>query len=142
MCIRDRCRPLVAIPQVINGKPLYEMAYEANSANDDFVDLLGREFSESIGRVGVYREHNNVYYDDMNHSINDSSNGVTQGSPHEIVAHKLKGMPADWMILLRVYSDNKSGFSFNDAGELYFMIHKSDLAKKDFSNVFAYVDSS
>jgi uncharacterized protein YwqG len=46
------------------------------------------------------------------------------------------------MVLLRVSSDNNPGFCFWDDGEIYFVIHKSDLDKKDFSNVYCGLESS
>lgn len=53
-----------------------------------------------------------------------------------------KGKPDEWMVLLRVSSDRNTGFCFWDAGEIYFVIHKSDLARKDFSNVYCGLESS
>lgn len=64
------------------------------------------------------------------------------GSPQIEAASKLKGKPEDYVVLLRVSSDNNTGFSFWDAGEIYFVIHKSDLAKGDFSNIFCGLESS
>ena len=63
-------------------------------------------------------------------------------SPQIEAASKLKGKPEDYVVLLRVSSDNNTGFSFWDAGEIYFVIHKSDLAKGDFSNIFCGLESS
>lgn len=63
-------------------------------------------------------------------------------SPQEQAASKLKGNPEDWIVLLKVASNNNCGFCFWDAGELVFLIHKSDLAKKDFSNIYASIESS
>ncbi|GAA3783660.1 DUF1963 domain-containing protein [Flavobacterium ginsengiterrae] len=63
-------------------------------------------------------------------------------SPEIEAVNKLKGKPEEWMVLLRVSSDNNPGFSFWDAGEIYFVIHKSDLAKKDFSNVYCGLETS
>ncbi|MFC6100031.1 DUF1963 domain-containing protein [Olivibacter domesticus] len=64
------------------------------------------------------------------------------GSPQIEASNKLKGHPEDYIVLLRVSSDNNTGFSFWDAGEIYFVIHKSDLAKGDFSNIFCGLESS
>lgn len=63
-------------------------------------------------------------------------------SPELEAAYKMKGKPEEWMVLLRVSSDNNPGFCFWDAGEIYFVIHKSDLDKKDFSNVYCGLESS
>ncbi|MDR6674236.1 DUF1963 domain-containing protein [Xanthomonas sp. 1678] len=63
-------------------------------------------------------------------------------TPLSEAANRLHGRPEDFMVLLRVASDANPGFCFWDAGELYFVIHKSDLAKQDFSNVYCGLESS
>ncbi|UPK67444.1 DUF1963 domain-containing protein [Chitinophaga filiformis] len=63
-------------------------------------------------------------------------------TPEMEAANAKKGKPEEWMVLLRVGSDNNPGFQFWDAGEIYFVIHKSDLEKKDFSNVYCGLESS
>lgn len=64
------------------------------------------------------------------------------GTPEIEAVDKMKGKPDEWMVLLRVGSDGNPGFCFWDAGEIYFVIHKSDLDKKDFSNVYCGLESS
>ena len=64
------------------------------------------------------------------------------GTPEIEAVDKMKGKPDEWMVLLRVGSDSNPGFCFWDAGEIYFVIHKSDLDKKDFSNVYCGLESS
>lgn len=63
-------------------------------------------------------------------------------TPLSEAANRLHGRAEDFMVLLRVASDPQPGFCFWDAGELYFVIHKSDLAKRDFSNVYCGLESS
>jgi len=63
-------------------------------------------------------------------------------TPLSEAANRLRGRAEDFMVLLRVASDPQPGFCFWDAGELYFVIHKSDLAKRDFSNVYCGLESS
>lgn len=63
-------------------------------------------------------------------------------SPEIEAVDKLKGKTDEWMVLLKVSTDNKPEFCFWDAGEIYFVIHKSDLAKSDFSNVYCGLESS
>ncbi|SHE77770.1 DUF1963 domain-containing protein [Pedobacter caeni] len=75
------------------------------------------------------------------HSIN-SYVFKQHGSPQIEAASKLKGQPQDYMVLLRVSSDQNPGFCFWDSGEIYFVIHKSDLAKADFSNIFCSLETS
>ncbi|MDZ7936028.1 MAG: YwqG family protein [Emticicia sp.] len=61
-------------------------------------------------------------------------------SPELQAALSQKGEPQDWINLLRVSS--RGDFQWGDAGDLAFVIHKSDLLKKNFSNVFCTVESS
>ncbi|QEI08204.1 DUF1963 domain-containing protein [Pigmentiphaga aceris] len=63
-------------------------------------------------------------------------------TPQIEAANALKGKAEDFMVLLRVSSDRKPGFCFWDAGEIFFVIHKSDLARGDFSNVYCGLESS
>ncbi|MBD1420961.1 DUF1963 domain-containing protein [Sphingobacterium chuzhouense] len=76
---------------------------------------------------------------EFDHAVN--SYGFTQHeSPELQAALSLKGNPQDWIILLQVKS--RGDFQWGDAGDLFFVIHKSDLTKKDFSNVFITMESS
>lgn len=61
-------------------------------------------------------------------------------NPEHEVALEHKGKPLDWVVLMRVPS--VGDFQWNDAGDLFFVIHKSDLAKGDFSNVICTMYSS
>ncbi len=67
--------------------------------------------------------------------------GFAQHEHPELQASlKKKGNPEDWMVLLTVTSSGD--MQWGDAGDLFFVIHKSDLAKRDFSNVFVTIESS
>ncbi len=73
------------------------------------------------------------------HSLN--AHVFTQNeSPEHQAALAFGGYPQDWVVLLKVAS--LGSFQWWDAGELFFVIHKSDLAKGDFSNVFCSLESS
>jgi hypothetical protein len=63
-------------------------------------------------------------------------------SPEEQAAEDCGGQPDEWMVLLTLGYDGKTGFCFWDAGTLSFMINKRDLARGDFSNVVAFIESS
>ncbi len=77
--------------------------------------------------------------DSRAHEIN--SHVFTQHeSPELQAALALKGRPQDWTVLLKVNS--VGDFQWWDAGDLFFVIHKSDLAKGDFSNVYCGLESS
>jgi uncharacterized protein YwqG len=61
-------------------------------------------------------------------------------SPELQAALKLRGRPEDWTVLLKVASLGE--FQWWDAGDLFFVIHKSDLQKAEFSNIYASIESS
>lgn len=76
---------------------------------------------------------------ESDHEINNY--GFTQHeSPELQAALACKGNPEDWTILLTVKS--RGDFEWGDAGDLFFVIHKSDLAKKDFRRVYVTMESS
>lgn len=67
------------------------------------------------------------------------SNGIYAGSPEGYQDPRVKDLEsgaAKWRLLLQLDSDDKAGFMWGDMGKLYFWIHKDDLAKYDFSNVW------
>ncbi len=73
------------------------------------------------------------------HRIN--ANAFTQNDSLELqaaIAHK--GRPEDWVILLEV--DSVGDFQWDDAGQLFVVIQKSDLAKQDFSKIYLTSESS
>lgn len=73
------------------------------------------------------------------HEIN--SHVFTQHeSPQLQAALKHRGHPGEWLVLLKVASSG--GFQWGDAGELFYVMHKSDLARRDFSAVFCTSESS
>ena len=80
-----------------------------------------------------------LFLQEFDHAVN--SYGFTQHeSPELQAALNHKGNPQDWVILLHVKS--RGDFQWGDAGDLFFVIHKSDLAKRDFSHVFVTLESS
>lgn len=126
---------LIEAPELENLEDYDHPDYKAFSETDR------DSFRKALGKKGRFQEWNNTYYPDSHHSLNDYV--FTQHeSPQEQAALKFKGNPEDWVVLLKVYSDNKCGFCFWDAGELFFVIHKSDLAKADFSKVYASIETS
>jgi uncharacterized protein YwqG len=72
------------------------------------------------------------------HEINAYACHQNESPEHE-ASLILKGNPKDWVILLTVSS--AEDFRWSDSGDLFFVIHKSDLAKQNFSNVFCTFDS-
>jgi uncharacterized protein YwqG len=100
-------------------------------------------FKQQLGEKGKRLDHNDTYYPDWRHSINDYVYAQEE-PPQEQAALNLKGHPEDFVVLLKVNSDcgHDCGFCFWDAGELFFVIHKSDLAKGDFSNIYCSIETS
>jgi uncharacterized protein YwqG len=95
---------------------------------DNFHDVLSEKFEEPIREKFKYDYAINAY-------------GFTQHESPELQASlQLKGNPEDWIILLKVTSSGD--MQWGDAGDLFFVMHKSDLAKSDFSNVFVTMESS
>lgn len=118
-----------SLPSSYNAHCYYEPSWpelEALDDEDDAMDALIRSLEPDFKAI---------------HSIN-SYVFKQHDTPEKEAVHALKGKPEDWMVLLRVSSDNQPGFCFWDAGEIYFMVHKSDLAKKDFSKVYCGLESS
>ena len=100
----------------------------ASLKNEDYDNGLFDDLAASGANQRTYRHAINTY-------------GFTQHESPELQASlKLKGNPEDWVILLKVGSTGD--FMWGDAGDLFFVIHKSDLAKSDFNNVFVTLESS
>jgi len=120
----------VSLPSFYNDEHYYEkMAPEL------------KELEEKYDETEALNEALLPFNEKSSHGIN-SYVFKQHDSPEIEAVNILKGKPEEWMVLLRVSSDNNPGFSFWDAGEIYFVIHKSDLAKKDFSNVYCGLETS
>lgn len=118
-----------AVPSFYNDEHLYKtVAPELDALEED--DTV-EAFRKSLEPAGVKPVHNINGYVFKQH-----------GSPELEAVDELRGKPEDWMVLLSVSTDNNTGFCFWDAGEIYFVIHKSDLAKRDFSNIYCGLESS
>ena len=107
---------------------LFEGEAETLLDNEQLLDAIYDDFEEPLIRAYPHDYAVNAY-------------GFTQNEMPELQASlKKKGKPQDWMTLLKVTS--AGDMSWGDAGDLYFVIHKSDLKKCDFSNVFVTLESS
>lgn len=107
---------------------LLEGAAEQLRNRDDVIRSFLEKFEQPVSNIYHYVHGINTY-------------AFTQHeSPELQAALLLKGNPQDWVILLKLSSHGD--FQWGDAGELFFVIHKSDLAKVDFSNVFVTLESS
>lgn len=63
-------------------------------------------------------------------------------SPMEQAANARKGQPEEWIPLIKLGWDDNVGFCFWDAGTLTFSIHRENLRRGDFSEVFVTLESS
>ncbi|GAA0403181.1 hypothetical protein GCM10009133_09850 [Cocleimonas flava] len=135
---------MISLPHFYRNDPLFKETTLENfyaSKEVDEYHKIQDELSKKLGVKGIYQSWNDCYYADSHHAINTYV--FTQNeSPQEHAALIKKGKLEDWVILLKVYSDNNCGFCFWDAGEISFVIHKSDLAKCDFSNVVCMLETS
>ncbi len=107
---------------------LFLGAAEKLKDDEDLLEELYDRFETPINQQNLFEYAVNNY-------------GFTQHESPELQASLgLKGNPQDWVVLLTVTS--AGDMQWSDAGDLFFVIHKSDLAKQDFSNVYVTLESS
>ncbi len=107
---------------------LFLGAAESLQDDDELLDDLYDRFEAPINEQNAFQYAVNAY-------------AFSQHEHPELQASLAnKGNPEDWMVLLTVTSTGD--MQWGDAGDLFFVIHKSDLAKQDFSNVFVTMESS
>ncbi len=131
-------------PEKVSAEPMISAPYFYSYSRNKYLfkgnakDLLQAERFLEDDSFDLFNEPLQQVFN-AQHAMN--SYGFTQEkSPELQAAKKLKGNPEDWIILLRAGSYGV--FMWGDAGELFYVIHKSDLMKKDFSNVFVTLESS
>jgi uncharacterized protein YwqG len=110
------------------NRHLFRGASAPLTQQEELLDNLSETFEEPVN-----------FLLESDHEINNY--GFTQHeSPELQAALDCKGTPEDWTILLTVRS--RGDFQWGDAGDLFFVIHKSDLARKDFRKVYVTLESS
>ncbi len=110
--------------------PHYFRGPAADLANsDDFVEEGVLELLEMPIQTAYPADHSINAYAFTQHE-----------DPEHQAALAQRGAAEDRIILLTVRSCGD--FQWGDAGDLFFVIHKSDLARGDFSNVFCTMESS
>ncbi len=123
--------PVVSAPSfyaIRENSYLLDGKAKALRGQDELMEELYERFEEPLAGLQPVDHGVNVY-------------GFTQHeSPELQAALSQKGNPADWVVLLTVKS--RGDFMWGDAGDLFFVMHKSDLAKQDFSRVFVTMESS
>ena len=103
--------------------------FEGEASSLKGADSFLEDIDEELG----FRDHSELC--EMNAYV------FTQHENPELqAALKYKGHPKDWVVLLKVPS--LGNFQWCDAGELFFVIHKSDLKKGDFSKIYCSLESS
>lgn len=114
--------------------PIHQNEYLLEGLSQSFQDKLENDVDNGY----VFNEAFDAY---AKGDVAINSYGFSQHEyPEHEVALKHKGNPQDWLILLRVPS--VGNFEWGDAGDLFFVIHKSDFVKKDFSKVVCTMYSS
>ncbi len=128
---RAEAGPHVSVPHFYGDHAYYQGAatdLEALEEEYELTEALTRDLSEASAVKPIHTINGFVF--------------KQHDTPELEAASVLRGRAEDFMVLLRVSSDSNTGFNFWDAGEIYFVIHKSDLAKGDFSNVHCGLESS
>lgn len=127
-----RARPFASVPHLYGHRSnphLFRGRAEALGADEAFLRDASLDALHDAERAACPRDHDVGAF------------GFTQNEDAESQAALARlGDPADWVILLRVGS--AGDFCWGDAGDLFFVIHKSDLARGDFSAVHCCMESS
>ncbi|MEM7786593.1 MAG: DUF1963 domain-containing protein [Bacteroidota bacterium] len=122
--------PIVSLPP---SYPLRQNAYHFRAA------LPGPEAERDAFIEAYQGVDENVEANEPDHEA--GGYGFSQHElPETEVALAVGGDPADWLTLLTVRS--RGGMQWGDAGDLYVVIHKADLARGDVSRVEATMYSS
>ena len=138
---------------------MYDNAYEASKASPvvfcsapAFYSIHQNDYLFK-GAAAMLKEEEDFLYDEAydcfeeplkattptTHTINGYGFSQHEYPEHSISLHH-RGNPEDWVILLTVTSSGS--FQWGDAGDLFFVIHKSDLMQGNFSNVQCTMYSS
>ncbi len=97
----------------------------------------------------IFLEHDDLLHDMTEELVDSESHRRHEINGHVFTQHEgpelqaamaKRGQPEEWITLLKVASIG--GFCWWDAGDLFYVIHKSDLKKGDFSNVYCGMESS
>ncbi len=100
-----------------------------NDPDDGWDDDALGDLDIRLGDVGSSFDHLMGDYGFSQHELPQTEAALAQG-----------GDPADYLVLLTVKS--RGDMQWSDAGDLYYVIHKGDLARSDFSQVFVCMYSS
>ncbi len=98
--------------------------------------------STCINRVGG---HPDEIQGDVKLEAQLVSNGLYCGNGDGYVKGRKQGLDAgatDWRLLLQIEAEYRAGMMWGDAGRLYFMIHKNDLRRQQFENVWTILQCS
>ena len=151
--------------ELVSGSKLDPEQYPLFDDYTDRVDPYGVSIAKSWSLPSEYAAYCNGYYfpeeaqlfleeDDLLQDMTEDLVDSESHRRHEVSGHVFtqhegpelqaamtkRGKPEEWTVLLKVASIG--GFQWWDAGELFFVIHKSDLKKGDFSNVYCGLESS
>ena len=126
-------QPALEIPG-LSWTPDMQRAYES-ATSDVTGNPSGTPQHQLLG-------HPNTLQDDMRIQCQLASNGISMANaasdPRTAV---LSAGATGWRLLLQVDSDDRAGIRWADSGMLYYWIEQTALARRDFGNVWAALQS-
>ncbi len=113
-----------------------KLSAEERNAYDEFLEELGEARPDMYHRLGGYPE---PVQGDPRLEAQLVSHGLYCGRPSGYQRGKELGLwpgATDWTLLLQVDSDEAAGMMWGDAGRLYFLIRREDLAARAFEKAW------
>ena len=136
-----RFKGLALTPSLEESWPSVDEIRHLELSEEEFVAYLSRE-DELIHRVGG---HPDAIQGGPRLMAQLVSNGLYCGDSsgyNEGLARGLDKGAGDWLLLLQVCSEERAGMMWGDMGRLYFMMHKEDLRRRCFDNVWLVLECS
>lgn len=134
-CYVTEIKPYPSLPPFYSEDFIFTL--EGAEKLMDHLDFLEENISETLD----FSPFEEMGYGNDVHTINTYLFSQNE-SPQALAAEERGGEEKDWIVLLSLGHDNNTGFCFWDAGTLYFLIHKDDLANRDFSKIYCGLESS
>ncbi len=61
---------------------------------------------------------------------------IQDDARHEVAQRLGRGIADDWYLLLQVDTDDEIGFTWGDAGAMFYLVHRDELQKHDFAQTW------
>lgn len=142
-------RPIALQPKLIQSYPTSErVELDLKGAPISIYDCEYELRTEAFGenpehQIGGYP--NPIQSDEMELECQLVTNGLYCGDSTGYLDPRAKQLEAgakEWKLLLQVDTDDNASMMWGDCGRLYFWIRESDLAKRDFTNVWMVLQCS